>query len=352
MTDPLQHPHILIVDDDLGLLILMAETLRTEGYEVATAGSGAAALAALERRRPDLMLLDLKLKDVGGPALLKQIRPEEAPVPFLVVTGQGDEKVAVEMMKEGALDYVMKDSALLDLLPSVVKRAILAIEQNRTLVAMQKERQRLEKELLEVSERERHRIGEDLHDGLGQQLTAIELLCTTLKEDVAALRHPRLVKQVEQVSQMLREAITHVRALARGLVPVRGESDALQVSLLELVDRTNSLGRMKCRFECPSPALITDGTVAGHFYRIAQEAMNNAMKHSQAKEIVVRLAQSKGVLELQVRDNGRGLPKNPKNAGMGLQVMRHRASVIGADLSIDSEPGQGVIITCTLRKIR
>ena len=352
MTELLQHPRILVVDDDEGLLILMAETLRAEGYDVSTAGSGAAALAWLEKHKPDLMLLDLKLKDVGGPVLLRQIRSEDAPIPFLVVTGQGDEKVAVEMMKEGALDYVMKDSALLDLLPSVVKRAISAIEQNRVLVAMQKERQRLEKELLEVSERERHRIGEDLHDGLGQQLTAIELLCTTLKEDVAALRHPRLVKQVEQVSQLLREAITHVRSLARGLVPVRGESDALQVSLLELVDRTNALGRVKCRFECPSPVLITDGAVAGHFYRIAQEAMNNAMKHSQAKEIVVRLAQSKGVLELQVRDNGRGLPKNPKNPGMGLQVMRHRASVIGADLSVDSEPGQGVIITCTLRKIR
>ncbi len=169
---------------------------------------------------------------------------------------------------------------------------------------------------------------------------------------MAALRQPRLTRRAEQISQLLREAITHVRSLARGLVPVKGDSDALQVSLVELADRTNALGRLKCRFESPAPILITDSAAAGHFYRIAQEGVNNALKHSQAKELVIRLSQAGGVLELRISDNGKGLPKNPKNPGMGLQVMKHRASVIGAELTVDSKPGKGVTITCTLGKSR
>src|SRR5690606_7186278 len=123
-------PRILVVDDDEGLLVLIADTLSSEGYEIIAAGSGAQALACLEKQMPDLMLLDLKMKDFGGPTLLKRLKRDDSPVPFVVVTGQGDEKVAVEMMKHGALDYVMKDTGLLELLPGVVRRALAAVERD------------------------------------------------------------------------------------------------------------------------------------------------------------------------------------------------------------------------------
>jgi signal transduction histidine kinase len=339
-----QPPAILVVDDDEGLLILMAEALRAEGHEVITANSGAAAQARLAERTPDLLLLDLKLKDVGGPALLKKLRLDERAVPFVVVTGQGDEKIAVEVMKQGALDYVMKDTALLDLLPSVVKRALTAVARERALAAAEVERRRLEKAIVEIVEREQHRIGEDLHDGLGQQLTAIEMLCTSIKDDAAAGR-PGVAKDLETISKLLREAITQVRLLARGLVPVKGEPDALQTSLMELAERTRSLGRCRCRFECPAAVLVSDQVAAGHLYRIAQEAVNNALKHSRAAEIVLALTRARGVLELKIADDGRGLAK-AHHPGMGLHVMRHRASVIGADLTIESKPDKGTVITC------
>src|SRR5688572_10001040 len=159
-----QSAQILSVDDDEGLLILMAEALRAEGYAVTTADSGRAALTWLEGHRPDLMLLDLKLQDVSGPVLVEKLRRRDAPVPFIVVTGQGDEKVAVEVMKQGALDYVMKDTGLIDLLPAVVKRALATAKQDQALHAAQAEHKRLELEILAVSERERHSIGADLHD--------------------------------------------------------------------------------------------------------------------------------------------------------------------------------------------
>ena len=133
MPPPVQSPRILIVDDDEGLLVLMAETLQAEGYDVVTAGSGKAALKRLEEHTPDLMLLDLKMRNVDGPALLERLQHGSTPVPFIIVTGQGDEKVAVDVMKRGALDYVMKTTALLDLLPGVVKRTLEATGQKKAL---------------------------------------------------------------------------------------------------------------------------------------------------------------------------------------------------------------------------
>src|SRR3569833_2119736 len=130
-------PSLLIVDDDEGLLFLMAQALEAEGYTVGTAGSGAEAQAWLSKDSADLMLLDLKMKDGGGAALVKRLRREDMPVPFIVVTGQGDEKVAAELMKQGALDYVMKDTGMLDLLPSIVKRAWATVVRDRELAAAQ-----------------------------------------------------------------------------------------------------------------------------------------------------------------------------------------------------------------------
>jgi signal transduction histidine kinase len=128
-------------------------------------------------------------------------------------------------------------------------------------------------------------------------------------------------------------------------VPVRGESDALQTSLMELAERTLSLGRCHCRLECPEAVLLTDAIVAGHLYRIAQEAVNNALKHSHARAIVIALKRQRGVVQLKISDDGRGLSES-KSRGMGLHVMRHRASVIGAELTIDSNPGKGTVVTC------
>lgn len=339
---------ILVVDDDEGLLILMAEALRAEGHDVATARSGRAALHCLRERKPDLMLLDFKLGDVDGRSLIERIRSGESSVPFIVVTGQGDEKIAVEVMKRGALDYVTKSTALLDMLPEVVKRTLSTIAQRKALGAAHAEYRRLEAEVLDAGERERHSIGADLHDGLGQQLTAIELMCAALREEAAG-KHPALEKRLEQMGAMLREAVAQTRFLAHGLVPVGRGPDALQNGLAELAERTNGLGGVRCRFECAGPVSVGDTDVAGHFYRIAQEATNNAIKHAGASRVVIRLAQKGGRLLLQVSDDGVGLPEFPGDRqGLGLGVMRHRAEMIGAEVTVESKRGKGVTVSCAM----
>jgi PAS domain S-box-containing protein len=211
------------------------------------------------------------------------------------------------------------------------------------------ERKRLEKEILEISDREQRRIGQDLHDDLGQQLTAIELLGETLRSSLESAP-PAVQKQADQVCHFLRHAVGHTRSLAHGLAPFKVETGGLQPALLELAQTTSALRRIRCRLESPARVAALGGEAATYLYRIAQEAVNNALRHSYASEIIIRLSSRKGTLRLEVVDNGKGLPEIRKpGPGMGLQIMKHRASVIGAELELDSRPGKGVTVICTLR---
>jgi len=339
---------VLVVDDDEGLGLLVAEALREADIEAIPVQSGSQALDLLKRHRPSLMLLDLKLNDLSGPALLQQLEEGNIIVPFIIVTGQGDERVAVDMMKQGALDYLIKDSGMLDRLPLVVKRAIEKLERDGALKAARAALLESEKQILTVSEGERQRIGADLHDNLGQQLTAIELLCHSLREDLH--KQPALEIQMGQICRFLREAVTQTRLLARGLTPVPLDAGGLADGLAEMVRRMNQAS-MACKFVCPSVVEIEDNGVANHLFRIAQEAVNNATKHARAQNVIVTLSQDHENVVLQIEDDGKGLPKSKKDSsGLGLQIMRHRANVIGAAFEIKSTPGKGVRVICSVRR--
>jgi PAS domain S-box-containing protein len=212
------------------------------------------------------------------------------------------------------------------------------------------ERKRLEIAIGETVEREQQRIGQDLHDGLGQQLTAIELMCHSLRDDLTQVQ-PILAKDATRIGRLLQHAIRQTRFLAHGLVAYSVHTGGLQSALMELAQATSSSGRIKCRFRCPEAVTVQPNDIAGHLYRIAQEAVNNAVKHSQASEVTIRLCQRDGFVCLQVTDNGQGLPRTSKPAqGIGLLVMKHRAQTIDADLQVRSASGKGVTISCTLRR--
>jgi|GEM_PF-1544726 len=215
------------------------------------------------------------------------------------------------------------------------------------------ERRRLESELLEISDREQQRIGFDLHDGLGQRLTSLEMKCFLLLEDLAAddleTRRKLLKEQAQKINEALRECITSTRALVRGLAPVSLKSGGLTGALKQLAHFAHVAGKVECRFICRDSVKLTSSQTAAHLYRIAQEAVSNALKHARSRHIQIKLIHRLGVLRLQITDDGRGLPKNRKpGSGMGLEVMRHRAHVIGASLDIDSKPAHGLSVVCTL----
>ncbi len=454
---------ILVVDDDRGLLRLVQKALEREQFRAATVSSGAGALDWLAKNHADLLLLDLKLQDIEGKELIRRLSETERPPPFVIITGQGDERVAVEMMKRGARDYLVKDVQFLQFLPEVVKHVLEQIDTERRLAAAEErvnlvqsvmergfsavliasadlpdprilyitptfarltgharekvvgqrlsalsgltviqehlrhdvpederfledvspyqtaggerwgewrvgpvkdkngrithwlvilrditERKRLEKEILEISDREQRRIGQDLHDGLCQHLAGIELMSQVLEQKLTS-RSRTDAARVGEIAGHVREAISQTRLLARGLSPVTLESEGLMSALEELASNTKKMFNVDCRFECRSPVLVDDHAIATHLFRIAQEAVSNAIKHGKAAHITIQLEERRGKAVLAVTDDGTGFADvMPKAKGMGLRIMQSRAGMIGGTLVTQNRPAGGATVICSV----
>jgi signal transduction histidine kinase len=206
---------------------------------------------------------------------------------------------------------------------------------------------RLEREVLEISERERRRIGHDLHDGLGQRLTATSMATNAL---IASIKpeNSSTTERLEDIGRQLREAIAETRALSHGLAPVTLADEGLMVALKSLAEDTRRRD-LQVVFECPEPVRVPNAEVAGHLYRIAQEAVNNALKHAAPTEIRIGLEDRGGFLVLEIDDDGEGFdPALVSPSGIGLRVMRYRAQLIGGVLNISSPPAGGTRISCSV----
>ena len=208
-------------------------------------------------------------------------------------------------------------------------------------------RKQLEREILEVSERERRRIGRDLHDGLGQRLTALELCAQGLVETVSSLSVPA-GQSLRTLAKHLREAVAQTRQLSHGLSPVSLEAGGLVHALLELAESTSALTQVQCQFSRSGIETSPNPSAASHLYRIAQEAVANALKHGQPRRILISLCQKRDRLVMEVFDDGKGfLLSTGSGPGLGLRVMRYRASLFGGELQVKTSPGRGTRITCT-----
>jgi hypothetical protein len=455
---------ILIADDDRGLLRLIDKALRREGFATAGVASGKAVLEWLARQQPALLLLDLKLEDLEGKELIRQLQEKGHCPPFIIITGQGDERVAVEMMKRGARDYLVKDVDFLQFVPAVVKRALDQLEKERRLAEAEEqvrlvrgvveqgfsavliadnslpdprilyinpafalatgykfqdvvgrplstlanltsiqerlrrglpggeacleeisayqtaagerwgewrlgpvrdpagrlthwliifrditERRRLEKEILEISDQQQQRLGQDLHDGLCQHLAGIELMSQVLEQKLA--RGPKAAAaRAAEIARHVRDAISQTRALARGLSPLALDSRGLISALDELAARVEKMFHVACRFEHSPAVRVRDPAKATHLYRIAQEAVSNAIKHGKATSIRLELIAGPKRAILRVKDNGTGFSADPSahGAGMGLRIMRYRAGIIGGSLQLEAVPAGGVSVVCSV----
>jgi PAS domain S-box-containing protein len=409
------------------------------------------------------MLLDLKLQDLEGRDLVERLSQSGHCPPFIIITGQGDERVAVEMMKRGARDYLIKDMGFLQFVPAVVKRALDQIDNERRLAEAEQqvhmitsvldqgfsavlitaadlpdprivyinpafaqatgysiaeivgqplstvsslakvqqrlrsgvpecarfleeisayqtaqgerwgewrlgpiqdksgrntnwliifrditERKRLEKEVLEISDQEQRRIGQDLHDGLCQHLAGIELMSQVLEQKLAAKSKVDATRAGE-IAKYVREAISQTRSLARGLSPVTLESEGLFSALQELAANTENMFGVACSVTVSENSEILEPAISTHLYRIAQEAVSNAIKHGKAARVTIRLQYAGGRAMLSVTDNGSGFsPQSVKTNGMGLRIMEYRAGMIGGVLSIASEREGGTKVQCTV----
>jgi PAS domain S-box-containing protein len=212
------------------------------------------------------------------------------------------------------------------------------------------ERKRLEKTVLEVSNSEQRRIGEDLHDGLGQHLTGIAFMSKALEQKLAD-KTLLEASDAGKIVKLVNEAIHKTRELARGLMPVLSDSLGLMSALQHWAAEVEDLFHVSCRFEYDDPVLIHNAATTNHLYRIAQEAVHNAIKHGSAREITISLTGVDGRGILTVRDDGSGITAgDASRQGMGLHIMRYRAGMIGGMLEIVRSGERGTLVTCMFPK--
>jgi PAS domain S-box-containing protein len=208
------------------------------------------------------------------------------------------------------------------------------------------ERRSLEQEVLEAVNREQARVGSELHDGLGQELTGLSLLVTSLS---SRLEHGRSLRpqQLAELTRILTRAIETTQRMARGLSPMGLESDGVAVAIRRLADHVEQLYGIAVTVRTEdAPALDPGGPTAHQLYRICQEALTNAAHHGRARHVTITLSTAGSCLQLGIHDDGLGFDAGAPASGMGLKLMRYRARLIGAELVIESGPGLGTRVVC------
>ncbi len=457
---------VLLVDDDEGMCLLIKAKLAKQGIKVTAVNSGKDALDFLKMNQISLMLLDLRLPDITGQELLSILTKRGQSVPFIVVSGTSDVRLTVKMMRLGALDFILKDSAFLDLITLVVTRGLSTLEARRSyeesetrlryisetirdiflmmdskgkrvvfvspafeaiwgisaeqlyvncdnwseaileedrakvLRGFEKlrdgmerdfdevyrirdkwggirwirdrryanygandfilsftgvateitEYKELERKLLEVAEKERLRIGQDLHDDLCQRLAAIGLKCGMIQSNLETDAHPQ-AGPLQAIITELQEATALTKMISKGLSPVSMEAQGLMEGLRHLTEMMEGRFRVSCQFDCPELVEVSNETTASNIFRIAQELVNNAAKHACPRRIVVGLHKTMGGLCLEVINDGKPFfgPKRRRD-GMGLHFVQFRADAIGA--ALDFFPGDlpdgGTRVVCNV----
>jgi signal transduction histidine kinase len=227
----------------------------------------------------------------------------------------------------------------------------LAPDLNLSILRDVTERRNLEREIQEISEREQRRLGQDLHDGLGQSMTGIAFLAKVLQHKLEA-RGLEEARSAGSIAALIDQALAQTRRLSRGLCPVVLDANDIEAALEQLAENLRTLFAVACELECDPEIKIADNAVAVHLYRIAQEAATNAIKHGAAKTVFLSLTVKKSRLILKIKDDGAGFRSTgPKGKGMGLRVMRHRCRMIGATLTIRAPKEGGVTVICSLPKV-
>jgi PAS domain S-box-containing protein len=229
----------------------------------------------------------------------------------------------------------------------VLERTRELLLANKELQAEIARRKGLEGEILEISDREQQRLGQEIHDGLCQHLTAVAFMARSV---ALRLKNHRVIEvgDIEKIAQLVNDAATDTRNLSRALHRIDVDSAGFITALEDLVDR--EIWQIPCRLEVKPSFRIENDLVAGELYRIAREAVINANKHSEAREIVIKLERAGTEMVLRVIDDGVGFPSDSKTRrGLGAHIMGYRARLVGARLEIDSPKRGGTRVSCYLR---
>lgn len=209
------------------------------------------------------------------------------------------------------------------------------------------ERAALDKSLARIAEEERRRVGQDLHETVGQDLAVAGLAAAALRDRLTLQGRPE-ADQAVQLAKTIEVAKSHVRSLARGLALEFPQTADLPLSLARLAEGV-SVGGVSCRVEGGDAFPVESEVHATQLLRIAHEAVNNALLHGKARNVLIRLTASRRSRRLEIHDDGSGLPSgSQRHAGLGTRIMRYRAGLIGGRLLVESPKGRGTVVTCVL----
>lgn len=310
--------------------------------------------AAYAPGRFDLILADYSLPDYTGLEALGFVRRSDPLVPFVLVSGALGEERAIEALRAGATDYILKHG--MARLAPAVRRALderrdreRHLATSRALEASQERLRALSRRLLEVQEEERRRLARDLHDDLGQALTALKIQL----ESAVRISGGAVARQIGECVDTTRHALERVRQLSLSLRPLQLDDLGLVAALRSHLDRQASVGKLKPHFDAQPLRSALSTEVETACFRVAQEAINNVLRHAGAANVWVRLYVDHGHLGLSVRDDGVGfdLESARKRAAaggsLGVVSMEERVAVSGGSFELRSTPGQGTELLAT-----
>ncbi len=346
----------LVLEDEPADAELALIALADGGFRcVPTLAAGRAAFeAAFAPGRFDLVLADYSLPDYTGLEALQFVRRSDALVPFVLMSGALGEERAVEALRAGATDYILKHG--LARLAPAVRRALTErrererhLATRRALELSQERLRALSRRLLEVQEEERRSLARDLHDDIGQALTALKIQLESLARAGSGV----LKAQVEECVGTTQHALARVRQLSLNLRPLQLDDLGLAAALRSHLDRQASVGGLKPHFDANEAPPVVSPEVETACFRIAQEAITNVLRHAQAANLWVRLFTADGRLALSVRDDGKGFDlegarrRAAEGASLGVVGMEERAALEGGTFELRAAPGQGTVLLAT-----
>jgi signal transduction histidine kinase len=341
---------VLIVDDDpIGREAIDA-MLSQEGYQLEFASNGLQALEKANLLMPDLILLDVMMPEMDGLEVCRRLRatPLLAEVPILMLTALDDRTAMLQGIEAGADDFLSKPIDRQELRARV--RTIMRLNRYRTLLQQRDRLRAMAERVVTAQEQERQRLSHELHDDLGQALTAHILHLRNLQ---GSLPQPdeNITQHLNTLIADANETLNKMRLLAQGLRPLILDTLGLPVAIAAYCNEFQRRTRLSVHIEIV-PGLddvnIPD-ICAITLYRILQEALTNVIKHAQASQVWVELAEDEGQLTLTIQDNGVGFNPDARDIqGIGLQGIRERLEVVAGRLGLRSAPGRGVVLSASV----
>lgn len=339
MTPSCSRKTVLLVDDDFDVVTSLGRVLGHKGYETVSAGTIREALDRDDWQRFLAVILDRRLPDGWIDGVLPEFRDRDPEMAIVIVTGYSDLDGTVAALREQVQDYLVKPINP-ELLLARLERIAESQEARESV-------RRLEQEVIHTGDEEKRRIAMEIHDGLGSKLGGIAMLCQGLERTLKCAGREEEAKRAHQIDVLVRETIAEARRLSRGLHSVHADPHGLVDALRNLADQVRRTWGASCDLVSPAGFVLNDTIVANHLYRIAQEAVTNAMRHGESTRIEIEMEERGLDLCLRIADNGKGFDPAVRGKGLGLHSMEYRARAIGGSLRVLArEGGQGIVVAC------